>query len=582
MIGSKGNHFSGYYAEILRTEGLNAFSARDVEEVTASVLDRYDVAVLGEMSLTPAQVETIGDWVARGGKLVAMRPDATLGRLLGLVAADGETSNGYLRVDAETPAGRGITADTMQFHGPAAHYRLSGATAVAMLYADGRTATPFPAVSIRKVGAAGGEAAAFAYDLARSVVYTRQGNPAWAGQRRDGQDGPIRSDNLFFGAANNDPQPDWVDFDKIEIPQADEQQRLLANLITLMEADRMPLPRFWYLPHGGKAAVVMTMDEHGRGDVPGRLARYDAASPPACGVAEWACVRSTTYMFERATITGDELLHFQGEGHEFGAHIDTGCADFSLDGLDGDYTAQIAALRAKYPGLDEQVTNRTHCIAYSDWLSEPVIELRHGIRLDTNYYYWPAAWLKNRPGLFTGSGMPMRFADTDGQMIDVFQATTQMTNESGQKYPFTVEVLLDNAVGPKGYYGAFVANIHTDGGPKATREADEIVAAALSRGVPVISSRQLLAWLDGRNASSFSALRWADGAFEFSISVDARATGLVAMLPRQSRAGSLDSVSCDGVAMPVEDRQIKGIDYAMFPARSGTCRARYARQGPAG
>ena len=24
------------------------------------------------------------------------------------------------------------------------------------------------------------------YDLARSVIYTRQGNPAWAGQERDG------------------------------------------------------------------------------------------------------------------------------------------------------------------------------------------------------------------------------------------------------------------------------------------------------------------------------------------------------------------------------------------------------------
>ena len=58
---------------------------------------------------------------------------------------------------------------------------------------------------------------------------------------------------------------------------------------------------------------------------------------------------------------------------------------------------------------------------------------RHGIRLDTNYYYWPpAAGSHDRPGMFTGSGMPMRFADLDGSMIDVYQATTQMTDESGQ------------------------------------------------------------------------------------------------------------------------------------------------------
>ena len=63
--------------------------------------------------------------------------------------------------------------------------------------------------------------------------------------------------------------------------------------------------------------------------------------------------------------------------------------------------------------------------------------------------------------------MPMRFATAQGAVIDVYQATTQMTDESSQSYPTFVEVLLDNAVGPKGYYGALTANIHTDfnGGP---------------------------------------------------------------------------------------------------------------------
>ena len=57
-----------------------------------------------------------------------------------------------------------------------------------------------PAVTLRSVGTAGGQAAAFAYDLAKSVVYTRQGNPAWSGQERDGQT-PIRSDDSSSGAA---------------------------------------------------------------------------------------------------------------------------------------------------------------------------------------------------------------------------------------------------------------------------------------------------------------------------------------------------------------------------------------------
>ena len=77
--------------------------------------------------------------------------------------------------------------------------------------------------------------------------------------------------------------------------------------------------------------------------------------------------------------------------------------------------------------------------------------------MDTNYYYWPPRWAADRPGFFTGSGMPMRFAELDGTVIDVYQAATQMTDESGQSYPFTVDTLLDKAIGPEGYYGAFVA-----------------------------------------------------------------------------------------------------------------------------
>ena len=44
----------------------------------------------------------------------------------------------------------------------------------------------------------------------------------------------MRSDDLFFGDKQGDAQPDWVDLSKVAIPQADEQQRLLTNLIERM------------------------------------------------------------------------------------------------------------------------------------------------------------------------------------------------------------------------------------------------------------------------------------------------------------------------------------------------------------
>ena len=86
-------------------------------------------------------------------------------------------------------------------------------------------------MTLRSVGTAGGQAAAFTYDLARSVVYTRQGNPAWTGQERDG----LAPDPLRRPLLRRRARPNWVDLTKVAIPQADEQQRLLANLIDVHE-----------------------------------------------------------------------------------------------------------------------------------------------------------------------------------------------------------------------------------------------------------------------------------------------------------------------------------------------------------
>ena len=202
--------------------------------------------------------------------------------------------------------GVGIVGDTIQFHGTADLYSLNGAAAFATLYSTATISASAPAVTLAASGA--GQAAAFTYDLARSVVLTRQGNPAWSGQDRDGfidsavGTGQIRSDDLYWGNASFDPQPDWIDLNKVAIPQADEQQRLLANLILQMNANKKPLPRFWYFPSGYKAVVIMTGDDHGNGGTAGRFNQYIADSPTGCSVADWTCVRGTSYIWPNTPI----------------------------------------------------------------------------------------------------------------------------------------------------------------------------------------------------------------------------------------------------------------------------------------
>jgi hypothetical protein len=79
-----------------------------------------------------------------------------------------------------------------------------------------------------------------------------------------------------------------------------------------------------------------------------------------------------------------------------------------------------------------------------------------------------------------------------------------MTDESGQTFPFNIDTLLDNALGTPGYYGVMTANMHTDSASHAG--SDAIVASAQARGVPIVTARQMLTWLDGRNGSSFGSI----------------------------------------------------------------------------
>ncbi len=213
-------------------------------------------------------------WVNGGGNLIAMRPDKQLAGLLGLTDAGTTLANAYLQVD--TASGRRAPASsgsTMQFHGTADRYTLNGATSVATLYSTATTATSNPAVTLRTrrlERRPGGRVHVRPRALGRLHAPGQPGLGRPGARRRRSASGRTTSSTA---PRAGDVQPDWVDTNKIAIPQADEQQRLLLNLITLMERDKLPLPRFWYLPRGEKAAVVMSGDDHSPTQAPGRHRR---------------------------------------------------------------------------------------------------------------------------------------------------------------------------------------------------------------------------------------------------------------------------------------------------------------------
>jgi len=582
VIGSSKNPFSIYATEILRAEGWNAHKSMDIANLTSGDLNNYDIAILGEVPLTNSDVTNLTNWVNAGGTLITFRPDVKLSSLLGITTTSTTMSDKYLLVNnAAGTAGAGIVNSTIQYHGAADLYTVTGSnvTVLATLYSSAASSTAYPAVTSRTVGSNGGQAIAFTYDLAKSIVLTHQGNPAWAGQKRDGTGGPPRSDDMYYGMGGTD----YVDLNKVAIPQADEQQRLLNNIMMLGNYDKKPVPRFWFLPKGLKAAVVMTGDDHGNGGTTARFTHFyndfSTGHNSPTDLANWDAIRYTSYIYPNTSgVTDADVSTFQDQGFEVGLHLNTGCAYWTQGSWNSAWNLQWSLIKANYPSILAPVTNRTHCIAWSDYASQPKLEAAKNVRLDVNYYFYPANWVQNRAGMFTGSGNPMRFADIEGTQIDAYQVVTQMTDESGQTYPGTMDALLGKATGAEGYYGVFCANMHTD--LDNSTGADAIVASAMSRNIPVVSAKQMLAWLDGRNNSSFDAMSWSGNQLTFTITQDVNAVNLKAMLPTTVAAGTLVSVTRNGSAQALDVQTIKGIDYAFFDAQGGNFVATYASLTP--
>ena len=183
------NPFGPYLAEILRAEGLNSFTVAQLSTVTATTLNNAAVVVLAETALSGGQATLLNNYVAGGGRLVAMRPDPQLALALGITPAGSSTTEGYFAINAATTFADGFPTATLPFHGQATNFNpAGGSTVLATLYTNASTATSFPAV------VKSGRTVTWAYDLARSIVYTRQGNPANASDR-DGL-APFRTEDL--------------------------------------------------------------------------------------------------------------------------------------------------------------------------------------------------------------------------------------------------------------------------------------------------------------------------------------------------------------------------------------------------
>jgi hypothetical protein len=580
-------------ASIFKTEGLFECDSTDWQNLGTRVsLARYRELILTDgVGVTRRQVQLITEWAKAGGAVIAMRPQDNLAPLLGIGPVWRSLDGGYIKVNSTLMPG--IETAAMQIHGDVDLRPLAGARAVAW-YASAQGPSRYPAVTEHAVGR--GRAVSFAFDVAKSVVLTRQGDPTLAGALTTS---PLhrpfsRTDLLprftdMFGRG-------WLDVSRVSIPQADMLQRMLDNLIE----DAAPVPRFWYFPaHPGglmKAVIVMTGDDHDQGNSQ-TLQRFAAelqASPAACrgphaaeAVADWLCYTSTSYAFPGAfpgSSKNDTVASYLRAGFEVSPHISEpggACSSHWSDAAElrrimtqsvHDWASATGHPRG-YPWIAinfHPQTLRDHCYGiWHTYADIPKEEERIGIRADTNPPCWPQQFLPAGQCLFTGTGLPQEYSDQEGHLTGVYEMTTVATDENPATVTYTaLDGLIRNATGPKAYYGEYVVLCHLDNHPESRICEDNVMKVVRRHHVPLISARQAVDFWRARSQAQITGLTYHGGIVSWE--TISHAHGLQLMEPLRYGTRMLSGLSVNGrpVRYPVET--INGMSYALATVPEGT------------
>ena len=574
------NPFGRYLLEILKTEGFGDLDVLPLDRLTLEQLHGCAVVVLSETPLSETEAELFRTYVSQGGGLVAMRPDPKLDGVLGIVRAGGTTAEGYVKIDGGTSVGAGLEATTsLKMHGEADHLRpAAGATSVAALHDPKDADTGLAAVLQAAHGQ--GRTATFAYDLARCIVLLRQGNPAWAGQEHDGVSG-VRSGDLFYDKAT---KTSWNDASRSAILQADEQMRLLSHLLESLTAARTPLPRFWYFPDAKRSVLIISGDED-ESSVADQDAQF-AAVHAAGGTA-------SAYLLDEEVASLEVVQRWRADGHEPAIHFDdTPEREHpTWTGVTKAYDEGVAKFRHRYPGVPMPKSVRNHHLVWcgseadgrQEFAAQAEIEQQHGLGLDLNNYFFRPEF-QGTGGYAIPTGLPMRFAKSTGQTLDLFGTDTQVTDEgyhdqAAEKYAELLDASLH-----RGKYAWIVGNFHQLFWNKNRPELIAMLETAKAAEIPVWSGEKVNSFVRRRDGSTFRNLKWKDSTLEFDVEIPGEGPGAVTlMLPHTVQRLRLQAIVIGGQETAFVVQTIAGKDYALAAVGNGrhTVQAKY-RTEPAG
>ena len=530
------------------------------------------LVILAESKIDHMKLKMIREYVRNGGKLIGLHPDLELSEIFGVVPLGKSISGGYIRIDTAMEQGKGLSSRLLQFHGNADCYTLDGARSLATLFSYKVSNEGYPAVVSNNY--VNGQTVAFFYSLPQSIVFSRQGNPLYAGVEKDGIPG-LRCTDLFTDG--------WIDKSNTTINQADEQMVLLSHCIERMMDDTKPLPRFWYFPDTLKCLVTLTNDGEYKSEGVFETQFRDVDSMGA---------KMSLYFMGVVKVSRSWVEKWTAKGFEIGGHPDDTkeAGNPTWNRMDSAICNRKREIAVSY-GLP-MYTNVNHWFVWcgkdsvreQEFGAEAILEEKNGIMMDINYAHYDIKSnqgehflgpLGTNQGNFTGSGMVMKSSDSRGKTINVYQHLNavydQEYNESHDPEGFfncfkgLMDRILQNEV-----YSFISVKSHNDEYYFSKPPLMKMLAYAKLNNIPVWTELKLLYFIKMKDEAYFTRIKWDNKKLTFNLNSTLKNNdNLTFMVPLIYKELRINKISINGIVTSFKTRSVKGSAYALATVESG-------------
>ena len=532
-------------------EGIGWWQTLDLvgQSALPESLAGAQVAVVAAVEIAVDEVAALQYFVSAGGRLIVFRPCLELAEAFGLRPFDAQTdgthrfprnvADRYLQLNTASHITDHAPVRDLQVHGRADMYEWDGPSASVVAYLSGFLGVPMrhPAIVAAEHGA--GRVVLFSYDLATSTVHFHQGRREQAsdGSRPEADgDAMFKANDLFVG---------FLDERLRDVPQADLHQDLFVELLAWVVGPGVPLPRLWYFPHVAPAAALFDGDSDSM-----ELEDLDAVID--------ACDRHRvpfTLFLKRDSfdlLSPERAEQIVAAGHSVGPH-----PEFSPQPQLGAFRLslgnQLDRFTARY--RQQPVGIRHHSVIWIGWTETAAYLRENGIRLDTNFI--PVRFFGR--GYLNGSGLPCRFMDEDGELIDVYEQVTVSTDDGWRTDKAflpaqTVEECIaastrqieDAADRFHSVYHPYFHPVHVRPEHADTlRWMEAVLSLCTARSLPAFTDREWVAFNDARRAVRLVDLEGgaATGKLRFVLEAPAPVQGLSVVVPPQTIAATVDGAS---------------------------------------